>query len=88
MNEKNPRKSGHLAHPPTANSVAERGQAWSQDSRSATIAPAMEPADPAMRRPLYPLAPDSQTACSLPWFKIRLPIRAAFAHPWSADGWA
>jgi len=20
--------------------------------------------------------------------KIRLPIRAAFAHPWSADGWA
>ncbi len=48
----------------------------------------MEPADPAMRRPLYPLAPDSQTACYLPWLKVRVPIRAALRHPWSTAGWA
>ncbi len=29
----------------------------------------------------YPFAPDSQTACYLPWLKVRVLIRAALTIP-------
>ena len=35
----------------------------------------------------HPLAPDSQTACYLPWLKVRVLIRAALTHPWAAETW-
>jgi hypothetical protein len=31
----------------------------------------------------HPLAPDSQTACYLPWLKVRVLIRAALTFPWA-----
>ena len=37
---------------------------------------------------VYSLAPDSQTACYLPWLKVQVLIRAALTHPWSPDAWA
>jgi hypothetical protein len=33
------------------------------------------------------LAPASQTACYLPWLKVRVLIRAALTMPWSPEDW-
>jgi hypothetical protein len=38
--------------------------------------------------PAPALAPAEQIACSSPWLKVRVLIRAVLTHPWSADGWA
>ncbi len=48
----------------------------------------MEPTNPTTSPLRYPLAPDAQTACYLPWLKVRVLIRAALTTPWSAREWA
>ena len=35
----------------------------------------------------HPLAPDSQTACYLPWLKVSVAPRYVLSFPWTPEAW-
>jgi hypothetical protein len=35
----------------------------------------------------YPLAPDSQTACYLPWLKVSVALWYVLSFPWASQAW-
>lgn len=47
----------------------------------------MEPVNPAAHPAPRPRAPDSATACSLPWIKVPVRLGSALTAPWRAEAW-